>query len=181
MGLFDFFKKKQPDVDTESFAYRILNMDKGSVFDYDLKSWVVLHVYEYQWQNGGGSVEYLVDCGTEQWFLCIDNDADLTISLTQRVKVRVIAPNLPDLIIANEQPPATIHFKDVEYLRDSESVGVFREENGEWADLISWDYSDAQGGKLLCVEQWGERDFDAACGIAVKDFQISNILPGSGK
>ena len=155
-------------------------MVKGSVFEYDLKSWVVLHVYEYQWQSGSSSVEYLVDCGTEQWFLCIDNDANLNISLTQRVKVRVIDPKLPDTIIANEQPPTTIKYKDTEYLLDSESVGVFREENGEWADLISWDYSDATESKLLCIEQWGERDFDAACGIAIKEFLISNILPGSG-
>lgn len=181
MGLFDFFKKKQPDIDTDSFDYKIMNMDKGSVFEYDLKSWVVLHVYEYQWQSGSSSVEYLIDSGTEQWFMCIDAGDGISISFTQRVKVRVIDPSLPDKIIAQEQPPASIRYKDVEYLLDSESVGVFREENGEWADLISWDYSDATESKLLCIEQWGERDFDAACGIAIKDYQISNILPGSGK
>ncbi len=181
MGLFDIFKKKQPNINTESFAYKVMNMTNGSVFDYDLKSWVVLHVYEYQWQNGGHSVEYLVDCGTEQWHLCIDNTADLDISLSQRVKVRVVDPKLPDIIIANEQPPAVINFKGTEYLLDNESVGVFREENGEWADLISWEYFDTSDKKLLCIEQWGENDFDASCGLTIKDYEITNILPGSTK
>ena len=179
MKLFDFFKKKKEKIDTESFEYQILNMIKGSVFDYDLKSWLVLQVYEYQWQNGEKSVEYLIDCGTEQWYLSIENDAELKISLSQRVKVRVIDPKLPDLIIAYEQPPGTIQFNNTEYLLDHETVGLFREENGEWADLISWEYTDDTEKKVLCIEQWGENDFDASCGLAIKKYQITNIIIGA--
>ena len=45
--------------------------------------------------------------------------------------------------------------------------------------FISWDYYDAEEKLVACVEQWGEREFEASSGKVVKDFEITSILPGA--
>jgi len=182
MGLFDFLKKQKDAEDTDSFVYKMMNMDKGSIFDYDMKSWVVEEVYEYRWQNGGGAVEYLVDSGEEKLFLSVEDDDGIEISLSHKVKIGSVDPALSGLIERTEQPPATIVFDGTQFMLDAESVGMFRDcGGGDWEDLISWDYYDKDEKQILSIEQWGENDFDASAGIVIEEYQITNILPAPNR
>jgi hypothetical protein len=49
---------------------------------------------------------------------------------------------------------------------------------GSGKELLSWDYENDSGDKLLSVEQWGEEDFEASVGYPVEEYQFLNILPG---
>lgn len=178
MGLFDLFTKKKPHYDPNNIM--VSDMRTGFVFDYDLKSWEVVQTFEYQWQDNSVSLEFTIDNGEEQRFLSVDDDDGLFITLMEKTRIRLIDEDLPDYILRHETPPKTINYKGRTYYLDDESVGVCYEEGEkEGSDLISWEYYDETEKYIICIEQWGENDFDASYGIVVKDFEFSNILPSS--
>ena len=43
--------------------------------------------------------------------------------------------------------------------------------------LISYDYLDEEEEKTLCIEQYGEEEFEVTQGIIIDALAISNILP----
>ena len=66
MGLMDiisnlFSKKKEKAYDPLNI--KVTDLKKGFVFDYDLKTWEVQEVYQYDWGNNFFSYEYKIDCG----------------------------------------------------------------------------------------------------------------------
>ena len=65
-------------------------------------------------------------------------------------------------------------------MMEEENPGFFNdwaEDKDNWVEFISWDYIDQSGKFVLCIEQWGERKFDASFGKIIKEFEISNIYP----
>lgn len=182
MGLFgDLFKKKEEEKEYDPMNVRVTHLNKGFVFEYDLQSWVVKEVYEYDLGDGHFVYEYKIDNGTDQCYLSVDEQADdLVLTMVKKIKVRALDEDLPEYIIDNEAPPKKIVYDGVTYLLGNEIPCYFRNiDHGpdDWAELISWDYSDKDDKLYLCIEQWGEKEFDASIGKYVKEFQISNIVP----
>ena len=69
MGIFDLFKKKEKAPKYDVTNLKVTDLDQGFIFDYDMKSWVVKEVYEYDWGSNNFSHEYKVDSGDEVAFL----------------------------------------------------------------------------------------------------------------
>jgi len=180
MGLFDIFRKKEkPDYDPTNITVK--DLKKGFIFEYDLKTWVVREAYAYDWGDNYFTKEYKIDCGDEEAYLHIDDNEDIFITLTKKVRLRTLDEDLPEKIIEKQRPPKKIQYKDITYYRDSENPGYFNatpDNDKNWTEMISWDYYDEEGKNVVNVEQWGERDFEAAIGQVVKDYEISNIIPG---
>lgn len=68
MGIFDFLginKNKNSEPDYDPTDMKLYDMTSGSVFDYDLKNWVVIRTFEYQWDETDYSLEFEIDNGTE--------------------------------------------------------------------------------------------------------------------
>ncbi len=178
MGLLDFFKKKEtPSYDSSDI--RITDLGLGFVFEYDLTSWVVEEEYEYDWGDECFSKEYKISNGTETRFLAVEDDDELYISISNKIRVRDIDEDLPDQISENEAPPKKITYKDRKYFLEEENPGYYRnvsegEEN--WTELIAWEYED-DDNNILTIEQWGENNFEASEGKYLKEIDISNILP----
>lgn len=181
MGLFDRFKKKEePIYDATNLS--VHDLDKGFVFEYDMKSWVVKEVYEYDWGSNSFSREYKIDNGQEQLFLNVENGDELEMSISKKVKVRAVDQDLPEYIIEHERPPKKLNYDGKTFFLENESPGFFHDmanaDEDAWDEFISWDYYDETDKYVLCIEQWEERQFDAAYGIVVEEYEISNILPG---
>lgn len=180
--MFDFFrkKKKEPDYDVTNLSLR--DLDFGFVFDYDMKSWVVKEVYEYDWGDNNFTKEYKVDSGDEVAFLSVDDDAELTITITKQIKIRKIEEDLTEEIVKTEKAPGKIHYEGDTYYLDSDSAGYFRDcgkETEDWEELFSWEYYDENEDKIISITQWDERTFDAYAGVFLEPYKFSNILPGS--
>lgn len=180
MGLFDFFKKeKGPAYDPNNI--KVTDIRTGFILDYDLKTWQVKEAYEYDWGHNYFTREFMLDSGDDIIYLYIDDNEELDMSVSRKVKVRALDEDLPEYIIEHQQPPKKIVFEGKEYYLDRESPGYFSDEpdnDDSWTEFISWDYYDKNGEFLLAVEQWGDKEFAAASGKVIKEYEISNILPG---
>ena len=181
MGLFDFFKKKGGS-HYDPTNIKISDLQEGFVLEYDLKTWVVKEVYEYDWGDSYFTREYKLDSGDEVVYLHSEYDDELFLTVTKKVKILSIDEDLPDHIVEHERPPKKITYNGKIFYMDSESPGYFKnlsDQSKDWIEMISWDYYDDEDKEVINIEQWGEREFDAAYGKVVKEFEFSNILPGS--
>ncbi|MEA3444208.1 MAG: DUF4178 domain-containing protein [Bacteroidota bacterium] len=184
MGLFDRFKKKEkPDYDPTNLSVR--DFDKGFVFEYDMQNWIVKEAYKYDWGSNSFSKEYKIDNGQEQLFLSVDDGDELEITISKKVKVRLIDEDLPEYIVDHERPPKKLHYKGKTFYQENESPGYFHDmsnsDKDAWDEFIAWDYYDEDEKLVICIEQWEEREFEASYGKVVEEYEISNILPGASE
>jgi hypothetical protein len=182
MGLFDIFKKRKPNLDYDPNNIRLLDLQPGFILEYDMKTWIVKKVYEFGWGNNFFSYEFYIDSGDTHLVMSVEEDtSELFVTLEKQVKIRSIDPDLPETILRNEVPPRQITYNGITYLFDRESVGAARPDgsNEEWSNLISWEFYDHDNKHVLCIEQWGENDFEAYVGIVAKEHEFSNLMPGT--
>jgi hypothetical protein len=178
MGIFDRFKKKEPKYDATNI--RVTDLAKNFLFDYDLSIWMVKSAYEYDWGDNYFTREFKIENEKETSFLNIEEDDELILSISKKVRLVSVGEDLPDHIVRHQKPPSKIEYEGITYLLEKESPGYFNDpENNKdsWVELISWDFVDKSGEFVLCIEQWGEREFEASVGKVVKEFEISNIYP----
>ena len=180
MGLFDgLFGKKEKKEEIDPLNIKLTQLKKGYIIDYDLSSWEVKEVYNYDWGDEFFTREYKIFNGRDTRFLHVEEDDELELQLTEKIKPTTLDPDIPDQISRTGQPPKKILFKGTEYRLEGESPGYFNEEGkpDQWAEHISWTYYDEDETQLLNIEQWGEREFEASIGKVIKAFEISNITP----
>ncbi|WP_372751632.1 DUF4178 domain-containing protein [Labilibaculum sp.] len=177
MGFTDFFKRKQPKYDTTNI--RVTDLDVGFVFDYDLSSWEVQAKYEYDWGDNYFSKEYKINNGSKTLFLSVEEDDELYLSVSQKLKVRQIGTQVHDDLMRLQKAPDSFEYEGKKYFLEKEAPGYFNEKarNEDWVEFISWNYEDESGNFLVCIEQWDEKEFEASSGKFIQEFEISNILP----
>ncbi len=177
MGLTDFFKRKQPKYDSTNI--RVTDLDVGFVFEYDLESWEVQASYEYDWGDNFFSKEYKINNGTKTLYLAVEDDDEISLSVSDKIKVRVLGENVLNDLMNHQKPPTTITYKDNKYFFEKESPGYFNDiaRGEDWVEFISWDFEDESGDRIITIEQWDEKEFEASAGKSIKEFEISNILP----
>ncbi len=178
MGLFDFFKKKEEEPHYDVTNIKVEDIEENYIFDYDLESWIVKKMYEYDWGNNFYSREFLISNGRESKYLSIEEDDELTISMMTKIPIRKLDATIPEEIQENEKPPRKIFYEGVTYFRDTEDMGYVRHVNTEdWSEVIVWTYHDESEKLVLSIEQSGADEFEATIGNYIKSFEISNILP----
>ena len=183
MGIFDIFKKKEEKT-YDPTDLKITEMDVGFIVDYDLKTWQVKAVGEYDWGNNNYSLEYKLDSGDEVIFLEVEDDDELVLKVNKKLKIRSIDEDLPERIVKKERPPKKLEYQGTTYYKDDESHGYYKDrakKTDDWDEFISWDYYDKEEQQVLCTEQWGDREFEASIGKLAKEFEFSNILPSSSE
>ena len=182
MGLFDFFKKKEKEPKYDITNLTVLDLDKGFILDYDMKSWVVKQVGEYDWGHDCFSKEYKLDSGDDKVYLSVEDDEELELSITKSIKMHKLGENIIDETIKNEKPPSKLVYKDRTYFLDEDCAGYYNDASSgskEWEELINWDYYDEDEEHIISITQWGEREFEASVGKIIKEFEVSNIIPGN--
>lgn len=180
MGLFDFLKnnKNESEKHYDPVNIKVTDLEKGYLLDYDLETWTVTKMAEYDWGNNFFTREFTIDSKGKKRFLHIEDDDELIITLSENLKFRKLGPKVLDYIELNGKPPKEIIFQNVTYYLDEESPGFYRDTDTEnWEELISFDYLDEDEEECLTIEQWGDNDFEASFGKIIKAAAISNILP----
>ncbi len=175
------FKKSSNDDNYDPMDMRVTDLRKGYIFDYDLKTWMVTGEYEYDWGDEYFTREYKIESGDDVCFLHVEEDDQVELTITKRVKMRSIDENLPEYILENEDPPNKLEYKGITYLKDERNPGYYRDVDAgedDWSEFITWDYYDDDDKHVLSIEQWGEQEFEASAGKVVQEFEISNIIPG---
>lgn len=180
MGLFDIFKKKEQTPDYDVTNLSVKDLDHGFILDYNMESWQVKEVYEYDWGHSNFSKEYLLDSGSKKVYLHVENKGELHLSITRPIKILDLDKDLIEKTIKKQRPPKKLTFEDEEYRLHSDNAGHFNDKTkgtDEWEELISFEYYNADETKLISITQWDERDFDASAGDIIKEYEISNIIP----
>ncbi|OYT10872.1 MAG: hypothetical protein B6I18_06835 [Bacteroidetes bacterium 4572_112] len=179
MGLFSMFKKKdEPSYDPSNIT--VSDLAQGFVFEYNMTTWEVKEEYEYDWGENFFSKEYKISNGEETLFLSVEEDDELNLMMTKKIKLRKIDTDVADSIMKFNEAPREIMYEGKKYFLEKESPGYFRDisnDASDWDEFISWDYYDDSEELYICVEQWDEKEFEAAAGFTIKEFEISNILP----
>ncbi|MCW3787522.1 DUF4178 domain-containing protein [Plebeiibacterium sediminum] len=179
MGIFDIFKNKEPHYDSTNI--QVKDLDVGFVFEYDLSTWEVQAIYEYDWGDNYFTREFKISDGSKTRFLSIEEDDELELSITKKIKIRVLDENLTEILHEQQKPPKKISYEGVTYYMENEAPGYFHDiaKGDTWEEFRSWDFEDEEGVNILCIEQWDEKEFEASIGKTIKEFEISNILPSS--
>ncbi len=177
MGLFDFFKKKEPEYDAANITVRDLNI--GFVFDYDLDNWVVKACYEYDWGENFFTQEYKISNGSKTLYLSVEDDDELELSISSKIKVRQLGAEVHEQLMNTQKAPGSLEYEGRKYFLDEESAGFFNDAaaGSEWEEFVSWTYEDESGDYVVTIEQWDEREFEASAGKYIDAYEISNILP----
>ena len=181
MGIFDFFKKKEKKPEYDVTNLKVTDLNQGFIFDYNMKSWQVKEVYQYDWGSHNFSKEYKIDAGDDVMFLEVEDGAELSLTLMKPIKIQKLGNDIIDKTIKKERPPKKLMLDGTEYHLDTDVAGYFNDitkGSGDWEELISWVYYD-DTDKILSITQWGEREFEAAAGKLIKPYEISNIIPAS--
>ncbi|MCH2215169.1 MAG: DUF4178 domain-containing protein [Flavobacteriales bacterium] len=176
-----FKKKKGVKID-----YSSKDLAKGFVFEYYVQNWIVTEEYEYDWGEGYFTKEFKITSGKESFFLSVEEDDGLVLSLTTKSNAPEILSAFKNSMRESKKPLEQIEFEGRSYFLLEESPGYFRDcsknsgkDDDDWSELISWDYQDKDEKHVLSVEQWGENNFEFSHGMYIQEFEISNILPAS--
>ena len=180
--MFDFFKKKKKGPDYDITNLTLHDLDVGFIVDYDMKSWEVKEMYEYDWGNNNFSKEYKLDSGDETGFLGIEDKGEILITFVKPVKIRKIEEDIVEKITKDGKAPSSVHYEGETYYLDSDTAGYFRDcakETEDWEELVAYEYYTDEENKIISIAQWDERNFEASAGITLEAYHFSNILPGN--
>lgn len=180
MGVFDFLKKKEKEPEYDITDMSVKDLDQGFILDYDMKSWQVKEVYEYDWGKNNFSREYMIDSGDEVLYLSVENQGEIFLSASKQIKMRELGEDIIDKTIKKERPPKKLEYEGTTYYLDSDVAGYFNDKTkgtDDWEELICWEYYNDDESLIITITQWGEREFDASAGKVVKEYEISNIIP----
>jgi len=182
MGIFDRFKKKKEERHYDPTNITIRDLGKGYIFEYATETWTVTALFEYDWGDNFFTREYVIKNGNEEKFLHIEDDGGLTVTLSEKVKLRKLGEEVCDKIDTKGKPPKKIYFEGIKYFLDEKSQGYCKEIDAiSWEELISYDYLDEEEAKVLCFEQYSDENFEVSKGIIINELDISNILPVEDK
>ncbi len=180
MGFFDFLKKDKKEEETEPQGDLTLSdMKKGFMVDYDMKTWQIEAYDCYDWGDGNLSYEWQLRSFDEILYLEYEHDDEAYWSLSRKIAFSRLGPKIKQHILETEDAPDEIVYEGKTYYLEETSGGHFMKScQGEGAEVLTWNYEDDDGEALLCIEQWGEREFEASIGFPVQEYQFDNILPG---
>ena len=180
MGLFDIFKKKPEETHYDPTDIKVTDLEKGYLLDYDMETWTVKKMAEYDWGDNYFSREFTIESKGKIRYLSIEEDEQLEIALFKKIKYRKLGEDVIKYQKTHGKFPNRITLGEVTYLFDEESAGYYRDvENEDWEELVSFDFENDAEDKFLTIEQWDEDDFEVSIGKKIKPFEISNILPVS--
>lgn len=182
MGFFDKFKRNK-ETHYDSTNIKVNDLDVGFVFDYDLSTWEVLGIFEYDWGDNYFTREFKISDGSKTRFLSLEEDDEVELAVMDKIKVRALGEQVQTQLMNFQKPPSSFVYKGKTFLLEKEAPGYFHDiaKGDNWEEFISWDFEDEEGKTLITIEQWGEKEFEASFGVSVQEFEISNILPAGNQ
>jgi hypothetical protein len=153
-------------------------MQVGYMVDYNLRTWQVTACAEYDY-DGFICREWTLRGGEDIYFLeGSEADGRMVWTLTQAVDFFSFAGGLAEAIESAGDPPEMVQWSGDTYHAVESSAGLYRESGKEERPFVSWSY-EGNGGSLLFISQWGDRDFSAYVGQRVEAYEFSDILPAA--
>jgi len=153
----------------------------GYILDYDLKTWEVKSYHTYDF-DGARVEEWELDSGDDGCYLERAKDDEVKWAMSRKISFSELGDEIIEHIRKHEDPPGEITYQGARFsLGESEAGYYYRGGEGTGEEMIYWEFTDPSGERLLCIEQWGEDEFEASIGHRVQEYQFTNILPREKK
>ncbi|TAE47721.1 MAG: DUF4178 domain-containing protein [Cytophagales bacterium] len=184
--MFNWFKKKKEEKPNflDVTNMRLNQMRKNGFVDYDLKTWQVTAVYEYDWGNNYFADEFqLVEAGETIYLYVEEDGGHLDCSIARKINVNEIdmedGKDVIDHILDKEQPPRKVTYRGEVFIKEKESLGYFRDTADgpdDWSEFVTWTFNNKEGTKSLAIEQWGEQEFASSVSEPIDELMFSNFI-----
>lgn len=178
MGFLDRFRsspKEEPDPVGDLV---LAKLKTGYLVDFDLKTWEVMASNTYDWGEGDLSHEWRLVSGDDQVYLELESDDEEEWSLNRKIPFNRLGTGLKETILDKGDPPQELTFEGKTFYLEEMAGGHFlKEGQGPGQPFLRWSYEDEEGQTYLCLEQWGEEEFETSLGRPVEEYQFTNILP----
>ncbi len=181
MGWKDFFKKNKTQApETDPLRdFSLKKLKPGYYVDFDMKTWQVASYDTYDWGSGDITHEWQLKSADETIYLELESDDEDYWSISRKIAFGKLGNSVKEYLMKHDDPPDEINFEGTTYYLQEMGGGKFlKNGNHPGKELLSWDYENDTGDKLLSIEQWGEEDFEASIGQPVQAYQFTDILPG---
>ncbi|MEM6456611.1 MAG: DUF4178 domain-containing protein [Acidobacteriota bacterium] len=159
----------------------------GYLVDFDDVTWTVTAHHRYRFSEGDEAEEWELTDNATRRYLTRETGDGVYWSLSKKIALGAIDTDVRGPILAGDEPPARIVYRGATLFLDESDGGRFFEDagpgrpRGEGKPFIAWTYIDEEDTVFLNVEQWGEREIEAAHGREVEEYQFTNILPGDSR
>jgi len=149
----------------------------GYLVDFDMKTWEVKSYAAYDF-DGDRVEEWELDSGADRFFLERFEDDEVEWIVSRKVSLSDVAEGIRKHIIEHDDPPEILTFTGQRFIAEGSGAGYYyKDGEGAGDQLIYWDYEDSSGENIICIEQWGEDEFEASVGKYVEEYEFTNILP----
>ena len=181
MSWFDFFKKKTKQQDFDPTSINIKDLDVGFLLDYNLSHFTVKETLTYDWGDQCFSKEHRIEDEKQTLFLSVSTEDGLELAMWEKISLADLQEDIVSHYQKNKELPSRINYKGETFALKERCPGYMQSKtaskiNQNWQEIMSNDY-ESSSNRLLCIEQWGDLEFEASLGKPIKEFEISNILP----
>jgi len=156
------------------------NLKEGFLLDYLLKTWQVIEQNQYDWDHGLSTQEFKLVHDIENLNIYLSKESGhLNINTTKRINIYAIDQNLETEILHQKRPYNIISFQGKQFFRENSLEGYFFNitQKTKGNKILAWEYYDTDRKNYLRIEQLEHKNFRAALGTVVSEYEFSDILP----
>lgn len=167
----------KPEEEDININLTVHDLKPGSLLDYNMESWEVLASYTYRYK-GYMAKEYKIRSGSRTLFLNVSDSNSLLLSMSGETNINQVDAQLRSSVL-DGQPIARFTWKGETYTLKESSQGEFTDDRlQDWAAFKGYEYVNGDNSKLVYVSKWEDGSIECYAGDYLKEFEISNILPG---
>ncbi len=169
---------------------KVNNLTKGSLLEYDLKTWEADDMRLFYWTEAPEDTEHEVEksidlkSGNKKMNMRVRVEKnDDQVPLTKPINVFQVDSRMNSYVKNGKfDPPTVLKVEGEEFYREGLKRGFnINPSDNSYTVFESWDYHNSKKSRILRVEYGGENDFTAQIGQFVNKYQFENLLPAPSK
>ena len=143
----------------------LLNLKVGDMLAIEEIDYQVEGIIRFN-DSGWGWMEYLIKDATKSWWLSVEMDDELEISLSREV---------PCL---SQDTPKKYEYDGVTYTLQERSVATVEGVEGNLGLVVGkkvnyWEYSDADDEHFLSIEVWDSDEYELSLGRSIAEYNVT--------
>lgn len=165
---------------------KVNNLTKGSILEYDLKTWKADDMRLFYWTDAPEDTEHQVEksidlkSGRDKINMRVRVEKnDDQVPLTKPINVFQVDSRMNDYVKNGKfDPPTVLKVESEDFYREGLKRGFnINPSDNSYTVFESWDYHNRDKSRILRIEYAGEEDFTAQIGQFVNKYQFENLLP----
>ena len=173
-NIFGSSKKDEQDI---NLNHSVRDLQQGWILDYDLRSWEVTDVAQWNWENAGQDKEFTITDGVDTFYLGLSRVQERPYGLFWEADYLSIPTSFRQRIGTRNQPPEEFAWQGKTYrFRDAGKARVSSLTEDSFT-VVNYLYETADRTHALSINNYGAMSYEAYAGKYLERFEIGNILP----